>query len=66
MSLPDQFSLEGKYVIVTGASKGIGCGVSKELAKAGARVALVARTRTLMETCKQEIGDRRGRRRLDA
>lgn len=55
MSILDSFSLCGKNVIVTGASKGIGYGVAKDLAKAGARVALVARTRDLLEKCKQEI-----------
>ncbi|MBQ3864234.1 MAG: SDR family oxidoreductase [Clostridia bacterium] len=61
MSLLNNFSLEGKNVIVTGASKGIGYGVAKELAKAGARVALVARTQSLLETCKKEIEEAGGK-----
>lgn len=60
MSLMDRFSLEGKNIIVTGASKGIGYGVAKELAKTGARVALVARSRSLLEACKKEIEEAGG------
>lgn len=60
MSLLNSFSLQGKNVIVTGASKGIGYGVAKELAKAGARVALVARTKSLLEECKKEIEEAGG------
>ena len=61
MSLLNSFSLEGKNIIVTGASKGIGSGVAKELAKAGARVALVARSRDLLEACRKEIEEEGGR-----
>ena len=61
MSLLNSFSLEGKNIIVTGASKGIGYGTAKELAKAGARVALVARSRTLLESCRKEIEEAGGK-----
>ncbi len=61
MSLLNNFSLEGKNIIVTGASKGIGYGVAKELAKAGARVALVARSAELLETCRKEIEEDGGK-----
>ena len=55
MTLLSSFSLEGKNIIVTGASKGIGYGVAKELAGAGARVALVTRSKALLEECRREI-----------
>jgi len=43
MSILDQFSLDGKVAIVTGASSGIGKRVALGYAQAGAKVALVAR-----------------------
>ena len=36
--------LEGKIAIVTGASRGLGAGIARELAASGARVILAART----------------------
>lgn len=42
-SLPSGLSLANKTAIVTGASRGIGAGISIELAKRGAQVALVYR-----------------------
>lgn len=41
--------LEGKVGIVTGASRGIGRAIAEELAAAGMRLALVARSRDLLE-----------------
>ncbi|WP_214104784.1 SDR family NAD(P)-dependent oxidoreductase [Acrocarpospora catenulata] len=42
--LADALSLDGKVAIVTGASRGIGQAIAVAYARAGARVALVART----------------------
>lgn len=42
------YSLEGKVAIVTGASKGIGKAITVDLADAGAKVVLAARTRDVV------------------
>jgi short-subunit dehydrogenase len=44
------------HVVVTGASSGIGEGVVREYARAGAKLTLVARRRELLEKIDQEIG----------
>jgi len=48
--------LTGKSVVVTGASKGIGKGIARVFAKAGARVLVVARHADQAEACAKEIG----------
>ena len=40
------FSLDGRVAVVTGGSSGIGAGMAAALARAGARVVLVAGTRS--------------------
>src|SRR5688572_21304242 len=47
--------LAGKTVVVTGASSGIGRAVAVAMGRAGARVALVARRRALLEEVAAEI-----------
>ena len=42
-------SLEGKIVLITGGSSGIGLALARQVAAEGARVALVARRRSLLE-----------------
>jgi short-subunit dehydrogenase len=52
--------LEGKVVIVTGASAGIGRATALELARRGAKVGLIARGRERLESAKQEIEENGG------
>ena len=49
-------TLEGRSVIVTGASKGIGKGIARVFASKGAQVLLVARDLTQAEAAAAEIG----------
>lgn len=50
-----QQKVDGKTIIVTGASSGIGLTVSKHLAQAGAHVLLLARTKEKLDEVKAEI-----------
>ncbi len=52
----DSARLEGKVAIVTGASRGIGLATASALAERGARVALLARTRTHLDEAVRKIG----------
>jgi NAD(P)-dependent dehydrogenase (short-subunit alcohol dehydrogenase family) len=54
--------LHGKHAIVTGGSKGIGKAIALELAREGADVAIVARTRDDLEKAAREIADATKRR----
>lgn len=54
MDYPD-FSLANRVALVTGASQGIGFGLAKALAHAGATVAVAARSVTGLETLTKEI-----------
>ena len=47
--------ITGKSVIVTGASKGIGKGIARVFARAGAKVLIVARTESDAQACADEI-----------
>ncbi|MBA3579313.1 MAG: SDR family NAD(P)-dependent oxidoreductase [Gemmatimonadota bacterium] len=47
--------LTGRTAVVTGGSRGIGAATARALAKAGARVALMARTRTELDSLAAEI-----------
>ncbi|HET6737154.1 glucose 1-dehydrogenase [Mycobacterium sp.] len=50
-----QFRLDGKAALVTGAGKGIGKGIAVAFAKAGADVALVARTKDDLDAVAEDI-----------
>ncbi len=52
-----KFDMEGKTVLVTGASQGIGAATARAFAKAGASVALVARNTDAIAEIAGEIGD---------
>jgi 7-alpha-hydroxysteroid dehydrogenase len=53
--ITDQFRLDGKAALITGAGKGIGRGIALAFAKAGADVALVARTKDDLDVVAEEI-----------
>lgn len=48
--------LQDKHVVVTGASRGIGEALAQRLAGAGARVSLVARTKSTLDSLAQRLG----------
>jgi 3-oxoacyl-[acyl-carrier protein] reductase len=48
--------LDGQVVLVTGGGRGIGANIARELARAGARVAVSARTKDEVEGVAEEIG----------
>ncbi len=50
------FSLEGQVAVVTGASHGIGRGLARALAGAGAKVVVAARSHAALEALASEIG----------
>ena len=47
--------LRGKHVLITGGSRGLGLALARELAGRGARLTLVARTRSDLETAAAEL-----------
>ena len=51
------FDLAGRTALVTGAGRGIGAGIALALDRAGARVALVARTRDQLDQIAGQLGN---------
>jgi len=49
-------ALSGRNAVVTGASRGIGAEIARQLAASGAKVALLARTESALQTVAAEIG----------
>ena len=52
------FSLDGKTALVTGASGGIGAAIARQLAAAGARVAISGTNMEKLNALKSELGER--------
>jgi gluconate 5-dehydrogenase len=60
MSVLDLFRLDGKVALVTGASSGIGRAIAMALAEAGAKIVLVARRASELESTRRELAESRG------
>src|SRR2546430_6058193 len=58
----EAFRLDGKVVVVTGASRGIGKAIALAMAAAGADLALVGREEPTLAPVAREIEDELGRR----
>ncbi|HMJ00855.1 MAG TPA: SDR family oxidoreductase [Gaiellaceae bacterium] len=54
--MPSEDRLDGQVVLVTGGGRGIGASIARELAAAGAKVAVSARTAGQVEEVAREIG----------
>jgi len=55
MSIIDQFRLHNKVAVITGAGKGIGAGIARAFAEAGADVVLAARTESDLHQVAKDI-----------
>ena len=53
----EKFNLANKRALITGGSRGIGLGMAKAFAEAGADVAIVSRSRESLENARAELAD---------
>ena len=53
--MPEQFSMKGKVIVITGASRGIGRGLATYFADQGAQVVALARNTAKLDTLAAEI-----------
>ncbi|MEL6536204.1 MAG: glucose 1-dehydrogenase [Bacteroidota bacterium] len=60
MEIQEQFSLEGKVAIITGASKGIGKAIAIGLAQAGAKVVVSSRSQEAVDEVAKSIQETGG------
>ena len=60
--MPAEYDVTGKTIFVTGAGRGIGKGIARVLAEAGADVAINALTPTYVTDLAKEIADETGRK----
>lgn len=58
--------LDGQVVAVIGGSSGIGLGIARAAAEAGARVVIAGRTAAKLEAARREVGESAAARELDA
>ncbi|MEH6569860.1 MAG: SDR family NAD(P)-dependent oxidoreductase, partial [Halioglobus sp.] len=63
MSILEKFALSGQVVIITGAGKGIGAGIARTFAQAGADVVIGARTESDLRDVARDV-ESYGRRAL--
>ena len=59
-NLIDQFRIDGKVAVITGASRGIGEGIAIGLADAGATVMITARDEQRLKGVSETINERGG------